>query len=425
MATITLDREESEFSDLPRICMHCGREATRAVRHKFKWCPVWTPSPIIRMMMTKSRYVGIPVCDRHGAPSAWAGRWGQGIRASSIGDDSITLTGVSDDFADALEDYRRGLEPVVLDDEEREQRHKRRIRDAETDRPVPGASGNMVLWLVLGLAMAVPCMLCGGMLALRMALPTRPAPTSLFVIPTLPPAGQVPPRAALPEHVGVLAVSPHAGSPGSVPWPALAFTLSKEPIVLLSDADLDEILHELTVQDGVKPRAAALRLATAFPAERRRAEVAHALEPLTTDWSVFVRQSAAQALSVWATEDSAPSLIAVLKDKDSYCRHWAMRGLANLKDERGAAAVAQRLTDLSDRSEAAAALTKMGPVAEQPVVALLSHVDDRIRVEACNLLKVIGTHTSEPVLQKVADEDKSPVVKRAALAALQAVQGRT
>jgi hypothetical protein len=268
-------------------------------------------------------------------------------------------------------------------------------------------------------------MLCGGLLALNMFLPARPAPTSLFVIPTLPALGQVPPRAALPEHAGLLAVSPHAGNPGGVPWPALAFTFSKEPIVLFSDTDLNVALHDLTVHDGVKPRAAALRLATAFPAEHRRAEVAHSLEPLTTDWDVFVRQSATQALSVWATEDNAPALIAVLQDKDAYCRHWAMKGLANLKNERGAAAIAQRLTDLGDRHEAVAALAKMGPAAEQPAVGLLSHADDQIRVEACNILQAIGTPMSEPILRKIADEDKSPVVRRAAIAALQALKSRS
>jgi hypothetical protein len=38
---------------------------------------------------------------------------------------------------------------------------------------------------------------------------------------------------------------------------------------------------------------------------------------------------------------------------------------------------------------------------------------------------VIGTHASEPALQKLADEAKSPVVKHAALSALQAVKARS
>src|ERR1700679_2441769 len=102
MATVTLDRHEAETSDLPRVCLYCGRRADRAVRRKFSWCPAWTISPIIRMLMTKSMYVGVPVCVGHAGFQLF-GRWGP--RAVEITPSKITITKVADDFADALYDY--------------------------------------------------------------------------------------------------------------------------------------------------------------------------------------------------------------------------------------------------------------------------------------------------------------------------------
>jgi HEAT repeat protein len=166
------------------------------------------------------------------------------------------------------------------------------------------------------------------------------------------------------------------------------------------------------------------RLAKVYPAEHRREEVARALEPAATNGDIIVRPNAVRALAVWATPDSVPALIKVLDDQAPQCRAEAMTGLAALKDERGAAAVAKRLADHSDRANARQALEAMGPVAEKPVAALLTHPDHLVRREACDILKTIGTSESVAALQTVAGQDKSPPVQRAAQEALQAIAAR-
>jgi HEAT repeat protein len=227
-----------------------------------------------------------------------------------------------------------------------------------------------------------------------------------------------------PEELRLLAVAPDGGGLASLPWPALAFTLRKEPIVLLSDAELDQLLADVKAAQGFTAARAEERLAKAYPAERRREEVARALEPAATNWDFLVRQNAARALAVWATAESVPTLIKMLDDQLPHCRAEAMTALAALKDERGAAAVAKRLTDHADRANARKALEAMGPVAEKPVADLLTHADYLVRREACDILKTIGTPASTAGLQAVADEDKSPPVKRAAQEALKAIAAR-
>jgi HEAT repeat protein len=101
-----------------------------------------------------------------------------------------------------------------------------------------------------------------------------------------------------------------------------------------------------------------------------------------------------------------------------------MNGLAALKDERGADAVAQRLADYGDRGQARTSLEAMGPVAEKPVLGMLAHPDYLTRIDACNVLKAIGTQESVPGLEKVVQQEKNVVVKRAAQDALKTIQTR-
>jgi hypothetical protein len=424
MATVILDRYEAERSDLPRVCMYCGRHATQAVRQKFRWYPPFVISPLLRMFLTKTMYVGMPVCDSHAGGKLWTGPSLWGLRPTHISGTTITLSGVSEEFADALDYYRLGQDPLALSDEERAERRQRRVREDEARAARGGSGGSAWPWLLVGGIVLVPVLLCGGFALLLAVLPSRPANTSLFVFPTLPAVGQVPPREARPEELGMVAVAPDASGIGCLPWPALAFNLRKEPIVLISDADLDKALADLTAPNGFTVRGAANRLAKVYPAEARRAEVARALEPLATNRDASVRQAGAHALAVWATPDSVPTLIKLLSDPHPGCRAEAMNALAALKDERGAALVVQRLTDFADRGHARQALEAMGPIAEKPVLALLANPDGQTRVEACNVLKTIGTLESVAELEKAVLRDKDPRVKRAAQDALKAIQAR-
>jgi hypothetical protein len=424
MATVILDRYEAERSDLPRVCMFCGRHATHAVRQRFRWYPPFAIGFLLRMLLTKTMYVGMPVCDSHAGGKLWTGPSLWGLRPTHISGTTITLAGVAEEFADALDYYRLGQDPLALSDEEREERRLRRARTDEERGARAGSGSNAWIWVLIGGVVLAPILCCGGLVMLGALAPSRPANTNLYVIPTLPAWGQAAPREVRPEEVALLAVAPDAEGVGCLPWPALVVGLRKEPIVVLGDADLDKTLSDLTTGEFGKVRSAAVRLAKAYPAEPRRGEVARALEPLATDRNVFLRQAGAQALAVWATSDNVPTLIALVNDQMPSCRAEAMKALGELKDKGGAQAVATRLTDAADRGRARQALEAMGPVAEKPVLALLANPDGQIRLEACGILKSIGTQESVAGLQNAVQLDKDPRVRRAAQDALTALAGR-
>jgi hypothetical protein len=376
------------------------------------------------MLLTKTMYVGMPVCDSHAGGKFWTGPSLWGLRPTHISGTTITLSGVSEEFADALDDYRLGQDPVGLSDEERVERRRRRVREDEERVTRRGSGGSAWPWLLVGAIVLVPVLFCGGLITMAALMPRRPPNTNLFAIPTLPALGQVPPREARPEEIALLGIAPDAAGIGCLPWPALAVGLRKEPIILLGDVELDNALADLASGDFFKVRGAADSLARAYPAEHRRAEVARALEPLTKSNDVFVRQSSVRALAVWATADNVPALVALLNDHMTNCRAEAMNALAALKDERGAAAVAKKLGDFVDRGHARKALEAMGPVAEQPVLALLASPDAETRICVCAVLKSIGTQESVAGLQSAAQTDKNLAVRAAAQEALKAIAAR-
>ena len=100
-----------------------------------------------------------------------------------------------------------------------------------------------------------------------------------------------------------------------------------------------------------------------------------------------------------------------------------MDALGKLKDERGAEAVAARMVRHEDRNSAKAALQEMGSVAEKPVAKLLQDSDFAVRLDACRILKVIGTNQSKDALEK-ASRDKNGSVANAAKDALKTISTR-
>jgi HEAT repeats len=423
MTMVRLDYREASQSDLPRVCMYCGRTATHAVRRTFSWTPWWAVTGLMRILMRKTMIVGMPVCDAHGGSTLFGGPGLFGPRAVEITNQTITITKIADEFADALYDYRRGKDYEDLGDEEYEDRRRRRVEsDQRTGVGRGSNTGAIVALCILGVPLAAVILFCGIAIVASAFAPRNTNPGPNF--PPLPPLGQPAARPVRPEEVGLLAVAPDADGLACLPWPALALNLRKEPLHLLADDELDKILIDLTDKSIHTSADAAEKLAQAYPDEHRRAEVARALEQATTSWDVFTRQHAATALAKWATPDSVPALIKLLSDHIPGCRAEAMNGLAALKDERGAAAVAQRLTDYADRAPAQKALEAMGPAAEKPVLPLLTHTDRLVRHDACNVLKAIGTKESVPGLEKVVQQDKDRQVKQAAQDALKAIQAR-
>jgi NhaP-type Na+/H+ or K+/H+ antiporter len=190
VAIVKLSRYEIEEYDPPKVCMKCGARSTAIVRKTFSWYPPWIGITILVALLvyiilvavlTKRMTVPIPLCDKHkghwtkrtlitllgllgvlglvglaiaastseGDLADMAGAfWGivlvsllvwliviivlqyTAIRPSEITDKSITLTGVSSDYADAIREERGDSY-----DDDRPRRSRRRDDDYEDDRP--------------------------------------------------------------------------------------------------------------------------------------------------------------------------------------------------------------------------------------------------------------------------------------------------
>jgi formylglycine-generating enzyme required for sulfatase activity len=166
-----------------------------------------------------------------------------------------------------------------------------------------------------------------------------------------------------------------------------------------------------------KVRSAAAQQLINIEADANRVAVAAALEVMMDDENIFVISGAASALCVWGDKKNVPGMIRYTTDKNIHHRGHACLVLAALKDERGAEAVAERLTSGTDRGAASEFLKKMGPIAEPAVLKRLKHPMKEVRIEACKILAEMGTDKCVAPLEE-ATRDMDPEVAKAAREAL-------
>jgi predicted Zn finger-like uncharacterized protein len=156
----------------------------------------------------------------------------------------------------------------------------------------------------------------------------------------------------------------------------------------------------------------------------KQPEVAAALEAALNDPDRAVQTLAAKALTVWATPANVGGLLKAVESPYRPLRQNAMLALGKLQDERGAAPLAARLPVFEDRREASDALKALGPKAEKEVAKYLGHMDKDVRLEACRILRAIGTN-NKPILRTLATlRDQSIVLNQrdVAEAAARAIQ---
>jgi len=191
-----------------------------------------------------------------------------------------------------------------------------------------------------------------------------------------------------------------------------------------ADADvITQALFDLKSPNLFTRKAALDRLAIA-DADNRRDEVLKAVQALLSDSDVFTRQKAIGVYAKWGGKDSVPTLLKLLRHPDPHTRRATMEALANLKDERAVEPIAERLTEGLDRHDASKALQALGSTAELTVLKYLGSPDFPTRLEACKILKVIGTKASVRPLQAVALNRNDFVVAQAAQEALIAISTR-
>jgi len=148
--------------------------------------------------------------------------------------------------------------------------------------------------------------------------------------------------------------------------------------------------------------------------ELRRAQVVAALKKVIDNRQPLIpRGDCVRALSVWATRNDSQYLLNLLDDQDGGVRDNAMFALGKIKEERAISILVGRLGDVFQREPASKALKEFGSIAEPAVRDQLKSKDSFVRGEACNILKVIGTPASHPILLDLCDDEDGGVAQAA------------
>jgi hypothetical protein len=184
---------------------------------------------------------------------------------------------------------------------------------------------------------------------------------------------------------------------------------------------VDAALVQLQRAEVEKRLRAAQDLAQMRP-EEPRPDVVEALTRALADKDLQCRLTAMKALARWGGAASAATLAGQLGDEAAPVRRVALDLLGELKNPAVAETIV-RLNIVSDREAASAALQALGPPAEPAVLPLLNHETPEVRLEACRILRRIGTRTAIPELLKATQDARAPVAD-AAWDAIEAIAGR-
>ena len=127
----------------------------------------------------------------------------------------------------------------------------------------------------------------------------------------------------------------------------------------------------------------------------------------------------------WSTPENVPAVLVALlaDDKSPAIRVPVIEALAKHKSRSAIGPLAQLLSDTSARSTAGKALKAIGPAAEDAVLKRMEGEDAWTRVEACDILAVIGTKKSIPAVERAA-KDPSWLLTKPAEKALEAIKLR-
>jgi HEAT repeat protein len=158
------------------------------------------------------------------------------------------------------------------------------------------------------------------------------------------------------------------------------------------------LLQELNATTPGRRAVAAIQLAKMRP-DDARAEVALALGSLLEDRDDSVVRAALGALQTWGTADCVPAVISILRGhRSSFVRHDAIELLRAYPGDETANALADRLSDSFDSSDALEALVAMGSSAEKHLARALPNTNELTQRKILEALKSI-------IKQQVPDSD--------------------
>jgi S1-C subfamily serine protease len=193
----------------------------------------------------------------------------------------------------------------------------------------------------------------------------------------------------------------------------------------LSDAQLTSALEDLL--DPTSAQRASELLARSKPDGGRRDDVLRSLRTVVGDKSmnVFARSNSIRAIGVWGSDKEVEFLVPLAADENIFVRREALDALSIIGGKKAAETIADRVDNFQDHSRVLKCLERMGPAAEEAVVAsLLASASPNLRLDGCNLLKSIGTDRSLKQLEDLARSESNDLVKSAAAKAVKAIKER-
>ena len=212
---------------------------------------------------------------------------------------------------------------------------------------------------------------------------------------------------------------------------ALAPPAPVRPETKFTPEEVAKLQQQLSSEEPFARQNAARELGSGRLADPQP-ELLAKMATLVNDDDETVRRAALNVLASHGGKEEVPVLIKALTEPDSSTRTLAVKALGRLKDPRAIAPLVNLLaTGQSDNnygrmgreSAAAEALVRIGPAVEPAVLALLDEKNIETRIQACNILKQIGTKASLPLLQNVTPYPNKEL-SEAAAEACRAIQAR-
>jgi len=176
-------------------------------------------------------------------------------------------------------------------------------------------------------------------------------------------------------------------------------------------------LADLRCFDQARQSHALSRLARAEPKELRE-EIFQAIQEKLTSKDASTRVDAVKGLSVWGGKQCIPFLVRMLEDEESQVRQEARNLLVQQNDSLAIEGLAGALSGPDD--EVVDCLARIGPNAEEPILARLARLDERGCVRACQALGRIGSAECLEKLNELA-ENRAEAVRNAAEEAIRAI----
>lgn len=181
-----------------------------------------------------------------------------------------------------------------------------------------------------------------------------------------------------------------------------------EKVVVPPAEQLDAILQKIREEHdrGGYPSSQLRALQKLSVLPDRQSEVEALLVDLLESKQYLTVRSSLDVLGKWGTSDCVPAVIAQLKHSRLPVVQSAIGVLGRLRDDQSVGPLIDTVRQhRTARHYAKDALVKMGPVAEEPVIALLFERDQQVFQAACDILKESGGEKSIEPLESIAAGD--------------------